>query len=331
MTSGEELMVFLEMNGYNITKYKLKKQLSQVKRGQISLMNKNSLQEFLLEYYNSEDVSILHTNPLIYLELWNKQKIEKEKVNIFDFFIEHPRIESVMTLQSFIDDATIKEEIKRRILNEIINKWVRDYKEYTKAIVDNTNEWADAMMKDVEYYRIPTMYKTIGIALVFIILFLSYFSNLSFFKIYHQAIVQTQWFNVYFIIVFVLAAVYVIRTDLFRKKVKNVKVTWKKHIVKQENKIDKQLDKFAFEFENLIENDELISRRKVLKNFTLVESINTKIKALKKHIFNYEKSFNNVLCKYESRLHSKDVSFFTIFFIFVIYLMLGFVLSKGWM
>jgi hypothetical protein len=330
MTAGEELMVFLEMNGYNIAKYKKKQQLSKFKTGNISLMHKKTLEDFLLTYYQSENSEVLHINPLIYIDLWQKHKIEKEKVEIFDFYIIHPRIEADITLQSFIDDATIKEEIKRRILNEVIDKWVQDYKEYSKAIVSNINEWADEMIEDVEYYRIPTLFKTIGISVVFIILFLTYFSKITFFNMYQQEIMKTVWFNIYFIAIFTIAAIYIVKTDLFRKRVKNVKTSWKKQIVRQERKIDKQLDKFTFVFEDLIVNDELIKRRKVLKKLSSVETVNKGILRLKSCIFNFEKGFNKVLCNYETSLHFKDVSFFLILALFIVYMIMGFTLSKGW-
>lgn len=331
MTAGEELMVFLEMNGYDISKYKLKKQLSFFKIGKISLIHKKTLEDFLLTYYKSEDLDVLHTNPLIYLDLWKNHKVDKVKVSIFDFYIKHSRIENTVTLQSFIEDATIKEEIKRRILNEIVNKWVQDYKEYSQAVFSNVNEWADLMMRDVEYFRIPTIYKTLAICVVFVVLFLSYFSPITFFNMYNQAILQTLWFNIYFIVAITVTTIYILRTDLFRKKVKNVKVSWKKQIIKNEKKMNKKLEKFSFQFDNLFENEKLISRKKTLKKLNCLKIVNSQVEEIKKQIFAFEKGYNKVLCNYESRLHFKDVSFFALIFVLITYLILGFALSKGWM
>lgn len=148
---------------------------------------------------------------------------------------------------------------------------------------------------------------------------------------YNQAILQTLWFNIYFIVAITVTTIYILRTDLFRKKVKNVKVSWKKQIIKNEKKMNKKLEKFSFQFDNLFENEKLISRKKTLKKLNCLKIVNSQVEEIKKQIFAFEKGYNKVLCNYESRLHFKDVSFFALIFVLITYLILGFALSKGWM
>lgn len=330
MTSGEELMIFLEMNGYDITKYKIKKQLTCFRTGNISLMHKQTLEDFLLSYYNTKDLDVLLTNPLIYLDLWKNLKRDKDKVDIFDFHITHPRIEEETTLQGFMDDATIKEDIKNRILKEVVKQWVKEYKEYLDATTKNINTWTEVMMKDIEYFRVPTIYKTIGISLVFAVLLITYLSPISSLNFYRQALVDHIWFNVFYIVPFLLSVMYIVRTDLFRKKVKDVKSTWHSKNLKIEQSIDKTLEKFDFEFESLIQNDEIINRRQVQKKLSKINTIKDYLNKLYKQVFSLEKDYNKVLNKYEFRLHFKDVFFYIIISLSVIYLLMGFVLSKGW-
>lgn len=280
--------------------------------------------------YNTEDLEILEVNPLVYLDLWKNLKIEKEKVEIYDFYVSHPRIEDKLTLQNLIDDQTIKEDIKNRILNEVIDGWVKEYNDYIKFTIQNVNHWADAMIEDVEYYRIPSPYKTIGIIVVFAFVFISYFSDLPFLRLFNTSIHTVSWYNIFFVFILLGTITYILRTDLFRQLVRNVKVIWKKQIAKHVSKINKKREKFEFEFQYLVEKDEMINKKKVLKKLDIVDSTNEEINKLKKRIFLFEKGYVKMLSNYEKRLHFKDIVFYILSISFGIYIILGIVLGKGW-
>ena len=64
---SEELMLLLELNGYDITKYKLKKQLEFEKTGNIDLYRHKRFADLLVSHYSYvENADHYHRNPLTY-------------------------------------------------------------------------------------------------------------------------------------------------------------------------------------------------------------------------------------------------------------------------
>ncbi len=82
MNSSEELMLLLELNGFDITKFKLKMQLQYEKTGNIELYKHKKYADLVVCHYSfEEDEDYFHRNPLTYRSSWGKD------VNSIDQFI----------------------------------------------------------------------------------------------------------------------------------------------------------------------------------------------------------------------------------------------------
>ena len=67
MKSSEELMLLLELNGFDIQKYKLKKQLEYEKTGNLELYKHKKYADLVVCHYTfNEDSNFFHRNPLTY-------------------------------------------------------------------------------------------------------------------------------------------------------------------------------------------------------------------------------------------------------------------------
>ena len=68
MKKSEELMLLLELNGYDISKFKLKKQLEYEKTGNIDLYKHKRYADLLISHYSfSGEKDHLHRNPLTFI------------------------------------------------------------------------------------------------------------------------------------------------------------------------------------------------------------------------------------------------------------------------
>ena len=95
MKKSEELMLLLELNGFDIAKYKLKKQLEYEKTGNIDLYKHKRFSDLLVSHYSfAEEKDHFHRNPLTYKDSWgeNVQSIDQ-------FYFNHTELDGEMTLK----------------------------------------------------------------------------------------------------------------------------------------------------------------------------------------------------------------------------------------
>ena len=124
MKASEELMVLLELNGYDITKYKLKKFLEYDQSKNPNLYKHKKFQDMLVEFYTYQEKPITKRNPLGYRSDWGGtiQSLD-------EFYVSHPDLDKDMTMREFILLDNFDKINQENILYDILDYWVEDYRE----------------------------------------------------------------------------------------------------------------------------------------------------------------------------------------------------------
>ena len=129
-------MCLLELNGFDITKYKLKKQLEYEKTGNTQLYRYKKYADLLVSHYSFKDnTDYFHRNPLTYKPDWGK-----EVQSIDQFYVTHPEFDSEMTLKEFFELDTFNEVTRESILYDILDGWVEEYRESSITQMENLKE-----------------------------------------------------------------------------------------------------------------------------------------------------------------------------------------------
>ena len=170
MTSGEELMLLLELNGYDINKYKLKKQLEFEKTGNNDLYQHKKFASLIVSHYNYvENKDIFRRNPLRYNETWSA-----DPISLDDFIVTHHDLQGEVTLKEFLKMDSIGEVSRESILYDIFDKWVEDYRESSIIQMENLREMIKFLPKKNNKYRKPsriaflfTLFLTLSLILIY--------------------------------------------------------------------------------------------------------------------------------------------------------------------
>lgn len=329
MTATEELLVFLELNGYDVNKFKYQMQLTKELQGNTNLLQQNTIQNFLEEYYSSTKVDLLHSNPFIYTVLWEQKKVDKEKVSIEDFYITHERVEEDLTIYQFVNDQTIKDDIKIRILSDQITKWIREYKSYIKRSLFVQNEWLELMTREVEYQQTPPITKLIIAIVTFLLVIITLSPPFMESAIYLDAIMNQFWFMLYTILFVGFILITISKYDHYRQKFKRVKGKEYTSFQKKRQNILTTLETVEIDLNTLIDQDEIVPKKVFIKRINRIIKINNKISRYKNDVIFFESIYLFVIKHYISITSKIDNKNIVIITSFVLYIVMGFLLGKG--
>lgn len=161
MESSEELMLLLELNGFDIKKFKLKKQLEYEKTGNLDLYKYKKYADLIVCHYSfEEDSDFLHRNPLTYQESW-----DNEAYSIDKFYISHPDLEEPMILEEFLKLKDFNQINRESILYDVLDGWVEEYREASITQMENLREMVKLLPKKSRKYK-----KTSKVTFIFSIL-----------------------------------------------------------------------------------------------------------------------------------------------------------------
>ncbi len=171
MTPGEELMLLLELNDYDVTKYRIKKFLEFDQNfHDISLVNQRTLKDLLVTYYtydNSQDDR--YKNPLTYKKSW---PLEIETLD--EFYVSHIDLESTMTLKEFIELDTFNSLTKESILYDIFDGWIEDYRNASIQQMEDLEKLVELLPKKIKKQRKPSLLAFVLTTLIGLMLALLY-------------------------------------------------------------------------------------------------------------------------------------------------------------
>jgi preprotein translocase subunit Sss1 len=172
MTPGEELMLLLELNGYDVTRFKLKKQLEYEQSGDTELHKHKTLADLIVAHYQSATtIEPHHRNPLSYRKEWGP-----DVTDLRNFFVAHPDLLDGVTLEDVIRSDEFDEVHKESILYDVLDHWVEEYRESSITRMENLREMIRLMPKKNRKYKKPSRLAMIGTLLLALFGMLIYLS-----------------------------------------------------------------------------------------------------------------------------------------------------------
>lgn len=248
MTPGEELMLLLELNGFDVVKFKLKKQLEYEESGNENLYKNKSLRDLIAAHYTYEEVQdYLHRNPLRYRPYWGE-----DITSIDQFYVSHPDLEEGTTLGDFLQDEQFNDIQKESILYDILDGWVEEYRESSIVRMENLRELINRLPKKNRKYKKPSLlavFLTLLLALTGMFLYKSpttlqlpiipFIGN--FVDAYVTLLYDVWWFALLGNVAIYALLIYAITNIFFRRYMKDIKSEKSKHAQKAFDKWDRDM------------------------------------------------------------------------------------------
>ncbi|MCF7925392.1 MAG: hypothetical protein K9L26_02560, partial [Candidatus Izimaplasma sp.] len=154
MTPSEELMLLFELNGYDVTKFRLKKYLEfDQATNNVNLYQQKTLKDLLIAHYTyTSDISELHKNPLTYQRSW---ALEIDSLD--EFYVSHIDIEEEMTLKEFIQLDSLNTLTKESILYDVFDQWIEEYRNASIQQMENLERLIELLPKKIKKQRKPSL------------------------------------------------------------------------------------------------------------------------------------------------------------------------------
>lgn len=248
MTTGEELLLLLELNGFDITKYRLKKQLEYEKSGNFNLFKFKKFSDLVVSNYNyTPDKDYFHRNPLTYNESW-----EDETFTIDQFYVSHPDLPENITLGEFLEISTLSEVSKESILYDILDEWVEEYREASIIQMENLREMISLLPKKNNKYRKPSRIAFI-LSLLFTLTLVLIYKNPGLLQPaifpfigrlvndYHALLYESSFYSFLGVFTILILSIYVIASNLITRLIKDARLEKNKRILAIFDKWDKDI------------------------------------------------------------------------------------------
>jgi len=151
MKPSEKLMLLLELNGYDVSKFRLKKQLEYEETGNNDLYKHSTYADLIVSHYQFEQThDYVHKNPLMYNDTWSATV-----TSIDQFYFEHPELYSDMTIQEVSEMDSIKVEKKEQVIADAIEGWTEEYKVSTTLQMKHLSQMIQLLPKKNKTYKKP--------------------------------------------------------------------------------------------------------------------------------------------------------------------------------
>jgi hypothetical protein len=151
MKPSEKLMLLLELNGYDITKFKLKKQFEYEKNGNNDLYKHSDYADLVVSHYQFENEDdYRHENPLKYNDSWSSSVS-----SIDEFYFQHPELYSDMTIKEVSELDSMNKEKKEQVIKDAIEGWTEEYKVSTTLQMEHLKQMVQLLPKKNKTYRRP--------------------------------------------------------------------------------------------------------------------------------------------------------------------------------
>ncbi len=336
MRPSEKLMLLLELNNYNIDKYKLKMQIEYEKNGNIELYKINEYSELLVCHYLYDvNKDYFSRNPLTYRFDWDIE------VNSLDqFIINHPDINEKISIKEFLESERFNEDEKGSILSEVVQKWKEEYSEARNKSIENIRDFIILPTAKNNKYHKPSI-----ISFVFAILFVLFntllfikpemieFSYISNYVIdWNKLLYDTPWYSLFGVVSILLFILYVFLNNSFSRQIRVVNNEKDKSAIKRIDKCDKDLEKAIKKQSTLLDdyvgsvinkpNETKLELKTLIKPKILLEK-------LKDYIERVEIKYNLMTKK-----HSNKTSYLRLLYLFALifniaFIGMGFAIIRG--
>ncbi len=340
MKSSEELMLLLELNNFDILKYKLKKQLEYEDTGNLDLYKHKKYADLLVCHYLFKDnEDFFHRNPLTYRDDWSK-----DVKSIDQFLFTHPDVEGETTLKEFLALKDFDAINRESIIYDVLDGWVEEYREASITKMENLREMIKLLPKKSKKYRKPskmTFLFTVLLALLSILLYknptLLQPSMISFIVEIvgdlNQLLYDVSWYSLLGVTSILLLSLYAVLNNALSRFIKDVRSEKNKHAEKTFDKWEVDMKNARLKQSGVLEDYVDLVVKKPSKSFldlkTLIgpEILMNKFKAYVRMI---EGKFDWMTKHYAKLMFSLRILFIIALVMDIIFIGVGFALTRGW-
>ncbi len=344
MKSSEELMLLLELNGFDIKKYKLKKQLEYEKTGNLELYKHKKYSDLIVSHYAFKDDSdYFHRNPLTYKEDWGS-----EVKSIDQFYVSHPDLDQDMTLKEFLNLKKFNEINRESILYDILDNWVEEYREASITQMENLREMVKLLPKKNKRYKKPSKFAFfISVVLSIILMFLykapdalkpsflanvfAFWSNLV--DDYVQLLYDVPWYSFLGIVAIFLMIGYAVLNNFITRYIRDVRSEKNKHAERTFDKWEQDMRDSRLKQAGILEDyvDLVIKKPKkselVLKQLIGPGILLDKFKA---YVQMVERRYDWMTKYYSKMFKYLRLEYIIAILVYISFFLVGFFMSRGW-
>lgn len=261
MKPSEELMLLLELNNYNIDKFRLKMQIGYEETGNLKLASLKKYSDIIVSHYlYGDNLDYFSRNPLAYKLSWDAS-VE----SLDQFKVKHIHLQKVITLKKLINLEEINEFNKERILNDIFFNWEEEYSESSIRSLDNLRQVINLLSKNNKKYRKPSIWAflfTLLLALVNVLVYKNpsvlQLSSLLFVNdfIYdwNQVLIDVSWYRLLGVFSTLLLSLYTLRNYTFSRLIRRVLRKTNKLPNKIFSKLGKDIEKARLNQSSLLKS-----------------------------------------------------------------------------
>ncbi len=343
MNSSEELMLLLELNGFDITKFKLKMQLQYEKTGNIELYKHKKYADLVVCHYSfEEDEDYFHRNPLTYRSSWGKD------VNSIDqFYIKHPDIEEEMSLKEFLQLKSFNEINRESIIYDVLDSWVEEYREASITQMENLREMVKLLPKKSRKYRKPskiTFLFSIIFALIIMLLFkspdslkLNFLGFLGFLSPliddYVALLYESSWYSLLGLAAIFLFIIYAVLNNALLRYIREVRSEKNKRAEKTFDKWEKDMKNERLKQAGILEDYVDLVIKKPNKSYLDVTTLMLPEKLLdkfKNYVSMIERRYDWMTKNYKKLFLYIRLIYVLAFLVYLAFFVVGYAVIGGW-
>jgi len=340
MKPSEELMLLLELNGFDVTKFKLKKQLEYEKTGNMNLYKNKKLGDLIVSHYTYEDdQDYLRRNPLTYRSYWGK-----DITSIDQFYVKHPDLEDNVTLKDVLRSDEFDEIHKESILYDILDGWVEEYRESSITRMENLREMIKLMPKKSKKYKKPSRVAFLLSLLLALVLMFVYMSPdtlaIPFFPFignfvsnYVPFLYDVWWFAILGNVAIYMLVIYAVGNSFFRRYMKDIRSEKNKHAEKTFDKWDQDMKDVRLEQAGILEDyvDTVIKKPKKSElDVTTLTAPEKLMDKLKSYVMMIERKYDMMTKYYKTYRRVLRLWFVFSFLVYISFFVVGLALIRGW-
>ena len=343
MEFNEELMLLLELNGFNIKKYKLKKQLEYEKSGNLNLYKHKKYADLIVSHYSfKEDSDFFHRNPLTYQETWGD-----EAYSIDQFYISHPDLDQSITLKQFLELKNFNPINRESILYDVLDNWVEEYREASITQMENLREMVQLLpKKSRKYKKTSKLTFLISILLAVILMFLfkspdtlkpTFLGFLNFWTFlvddYVRLLYDLPWYSFLGNVAIILMIGYAVLNNFISRYIRDVRSEKNKHAEQTFDKWEQNMKDARLKQAGILEDYvDLVTKKPNASELDLKSLIGPSILLgkFKSYVIMIEGRYDWMTKYYSTLFKVLRFEYLIAILVYIAFFLVGFAKIRGW-
>ncbi|AIO18340.1 hypothetical protein KQ51_00452 [Candidatus Izimaplasma bacterium HR1] len=344
MKSSEELMLLLELNGFDTRKFKLKKQLEYEKTGNLELYKHKKYADLIVCHYTfNEDADFYHRNPLTYQVNWNQEVRSMDQ-----FHITHPDLDNEITLKEFLNLKDFNQVNRESILYDVLDNWVEEYRESSITQMENLREMVKLLPKKSKKYKKPskiTFLTSVILALLIMLLYKApdslkpsfLIGMLSFWETiiddYVQLLYDVPWYSFLGNVAIFLMIGYAVLNNFISRYIRDVRSEKNKRAEQTFDKWEQDMKDSRLKQAGILEDYvDIVVKNPDKSELELKQLIGPSIllDKFKDYVQMIEKRYDWMTKYYKTMFRLLRLEYVLAFVVFILFFAVGFALIRGW-